>query len=177
MLASKPYEFLNDGTGIPKMVLEFLNILGTEETYGVGDNPMILKWAIETGCEKIYEHDYIPWCGLTMALIAKRAGKDVPKGFLWALNWLHFGRPVADPMLSDILVFQRTNGGHVGLYIAESEGTYHVGGGNQKDMVCISEIDKKRLVGARRSVWKIAQPEGVKKIFITSDNKVTSNEA
>lgn len=118
-------------------------------------------------------------CGLFMAVIAKRAGKEVPKDPLWALNWGTFGTHIEkdQAMLGDILVFVRNGGGHVGIYVGESKGTLHVLGGNTGDQVKIAEISKDRLYAVRRPIYSIAQPNNVRKIFINASGVVSSNEA
>ena len=62
----------------PKMLLEALKLYGTLETPGNSSNPIIIGWAKELGIDNDYSSDEIPWCGLEMAIVAKRAGKDVP---------------------------------------------------------------------------------------------------
>lgn len=161
----------------PKMITEFLNIYGIEETQGEGDNPIIMEWAQEVGVSKIYRHDSVAWCGLEMAVIAKRAGKELPEGVLWALNWNHFGRRVQDGLFGDVLVFVRQGGGHTGLYIAEDDLAYHVGGGNESDKSNIVRIDKARCVGIRRPIWKVTQPRGVRKFYVDQSGKLIGTGA
>jgi uncharacterized protein (TIGR02594 family) len=123
----------------PKMIVEALKLYGTLETPGSVNNPTIIAWAKEVGgeVEDIYKADSIPWCGLFMAVVAKRAGKEIPKHPLWALSWSAFGAKVPDAALGDVLVFVRNGGGHVGLYVGEDASAFHVLGGNQSDRVCI----------------------------------------
>ena len=93
-----------------------------------------------------------------------------------ALKYQAFGVPVNQAMLGDTLIFKREGGGHVGTYIAESDTTYHVLGGNQGNRVSIIEIEKKRFVAARRPVYQ-TQPAGVKRFFLSSTGIVSTNEA
>jgi uncharacterized protein (TIGR02594 family) len=166
----------------PKMLIEALKLHGTKEKAGTANNPQILAWAKELGIKQ-YNADSIPWCGLAMAIVAFRAGKQLPKDPLYALNWGTFGNPVDEPMLGDILTFKRFDaqdrliGGHVGLYVGETAGTYLVLGGNQKDSFCIVEISKKRLFKARRPVFQTAQPANVRKMFVNSSGVLSTNEA
>lgn len=160
----------------PKMLLEFLNIYGITEVPGAADNPAILDWAKETGLEKDYQHDSVAWCGLTMAVIAKRAGKELPPNPLWALNWALFGSKVTDgAKLGDVLVFKRTGGGHVGLYVGEDDECYHVGGGNQSDTTNIVRKAKDRVYAIRRPIY-INQPANVRKVFLEADGKLDNRE-
>jgi uncharacterized protein (TIGR02594 family) len=110
------YAWLSNEPG-PKMILEALKLFGTVEAAGAKDNPTILAWAVEVGLAKTYSHDSIPWCGLFVAVVAKRAGKEVVDSPLWALSWAEFGKPAeGGAMLGDVLTFKRDGGGHVALY-------------------------------------------------------------
>jgi len=169
------YAWLSKEPG-PKMILEALKLFGTVEAAGTKDNPIILAWAAEVGLSKTYSHDSIPWCGLFIALVAKRAGKEVVDSPLWALSWADFGKPAPVPMLGDILTFKRDGGGHVALYVGEDASAYHCLGGNQSDKVCITRILKSRFYRARRPVYNV-QPSNVRKIVLASTGKLSSNEA
>lgn len=175
MLLPLKYQWLTHEPG-PKMILEALRLFGTKETSGVSDNPEILAWAKETGLNRVYSADSIPWCGLFMAVVAKRAGKDVPKDPLWALNWSRFGKHSMLPSLGDVLVFKRPSGGHVALYVGEDHFTYHCLGGNQSDAVTITRIEKSRCVAVRRPLYKVT-PENVRPIKLDAEGTVSRNEA
>lgn len=170
------YAWLANEPG-PKMILEALKLFGTVEGAGARDNPTILAWAKEVGLADTYSRDSIPWCGLFMAVVAKRAGKEVVKSPLWALSWANFGEPPeGGPMLGDVLTFKRDGGGHVALYVGEDASFYHVMGGNQSDKVCITRIARSRLHKARRPIYKV-QPANVRKIALAASGKISSNEA
>lgn len=163
--------------GAPKMLVEFLKIYGVVEAPGDNnDNPIITGWAKEIGVDKDYKHDLTPWCGLAVGVLAKRAGKDIPSSPLWALSWANFGSKAPEPMLGDVLVFKRTGGGHVGLYIGEDDQAYHVGAGNQGDKVSIARIEKSRLYAARRPVYSIGQPVNVRKVILKATGELSTNE-
>lgn len=154
-----------EGVGIlPKMIVEAFKLYGVKESIGSEDNPEILGWAKELDLDN-YIHDSIAWCGLFMAIVAKRAGKEVVKDPLWAANWSHWGDPVKIPMLGDVLVFKRPGGNHVALYLGEDKECYFVLGGNQSDKVGIVRIYKTRLIAARRN-YKVGPPESVKRYFL-----------
>lgn len=161
--------------GAPKMLVELLSLYGTKETLGSGNNPEILSWAKELGL-KDYTNDAIAWCGLTMAIVAKRADKIVPKEPLWALNWRNFGAPVSEAMLGDVLVFTRNGGGHVTMYVGENDDYYFCLGGNQSDMINITKIPKSRTHWVRRPVYSIAQPDNVRKVRINDSGAPTSSK-
>jgi len=169
------YAWLQKEPG-PKMLLEAMNLYGTLESPGSKDNPVILGWAAEVGLTKSYSHDAIPWCGLFMAVVAKRAGKPVVDSPLWALSWANFGVPSKAPMLGDVLTFKRNGGGHVALYVGEDASAYHCLGGNQSDSACITRIAKSRLYRARRPAYNV-QPANVRRIALAASGQLSTNEA
>lgn len=159
----------------PRMLVEALKLYGTEEKPGGENNPVILEWAKETNLPA-YNADSIPWCGLFMAVVAKRANKTIPKDPLWALHWKNFGDQ-ADIQLGAVLVFTRDGGkGHVGIYVGEDKLRYHVLGGNQGDAVSITRILKTRLV-ACRAQYTINPPLNVRRVLLDSTGDVSTNEA
>lgn len=168
------YKWLTDEPG-PKMLLEALKLYGTHETPGIADNPIIMEWAKELKLDW-YPHDSTPWCGLEMGIVAKRADKVPPPGLLAALNWVKFGKKVDVPMLGDVLIFTRTGGGHVTLYIGEDSEAYHCLGGNQGDQVDIARISKSRLHAARRPDY-LTQPANVRSIYLSNSGGLSKNEA
>lgn len=171
----KKYSWLSSEPG-PKMLQEALKLYGTLEAPGEDDSPTILGWAKELGIERTFTHDSIPWCGLFMAIVAKRAGKDVVKSPLWAANWLNFGVDVKRAMLGDVLVFKRPGGGgHVALYVGEDDNAYHVLGGNQRDAVNVTRILKSRCTGIRRPRY-IVQPDNVRVIKLGAEGVISQNE-
>lgn len=169
------YAWLSAEDG-PKMLVEALRLYGTLEAPGAKDNKTILAWASEIGIAKTYSHDSIPWCGLFMGVVARRAGKDIPDSPLWALSWADFGKPAAKPMLGDVLTFKRSGGGHVALYVGEDGSAYHCLGGNQSDKVCFTRIAKSRIYKARRPLYNV-QPANVRKVTLASNGKLSTNEA
>lgn len=161
----------------PKMVLEALKLFGTVEGVGAKDNPIILAWAKEVGLSDTYSRDSIPWCGLFLAVVAKRAGKEVVSSPLWALSWASFGQTAeGGAMLGDVLTFKRDGGGHVAIYVGEDTGAYHCLGGNQSDKVCITRIAKHRLYRIRRPVYNV-QPANVRRVMLSAGGKLSTNEA
>jgi uncharacterized protein (TIGR02594 family) len=162
----------------PKMLVAALKLFGTLEKPGSANNPTIVAWAKEVGGEvaDVYKADSIPWCGLFMAVVAKRAGKEVPKHPLWALSWSAFGARSPDASLGDVLVFTRNGGGHVGLYAGEDKTAFHVLGGNQSDRVCITRVAKARLYAVRRPLYRV-QPANVRSIVLEASGALSLNEA
>jgi uncharacterized protein (TIGR02594 family) len=175
MILPKKYQWLQLEEA-PRHLLKAVELFGTTEIVGPKHNPVIMDWAKETNLKQ-YTNDEIPWCGLYMAVVMKRANRDVVKDPLWARNWAKFGVAVKEPMLGDVLVFQRETGGHVGLYISESRTHYHVLGGNQGNAVSIVLIAKNRLIASRRPPYQ-SQPLNVRKIKLDSTGTIVStNEA
>lgn len=160
------------------MLVVALEKYGTREIPGIKNNPTLLAWAKEIGLQWDYTADEIPWCGLFMGACAWEAGWALPKPALRAKAWLTFGNPAPVPMLGDVLVFGRTGGGHVGMYVGEDATHFHVLGGNQGNQVCIARFPKQSaafpFMGARRAAWKVSQPANVRRIFMGADGVDTS---
>lgn len=174
-----PYKFLNDEPS-PRILIEAMKLMDVEETLGDENNPTIIAWAEEIGgwVKEFYNKDEIPWCGLFMAVCAKRAGYIPPAKSLTALSWAGWGNPVKDnsPMLGDVITFVRKGGGHVGLYIGEDDECYHILGGNQSDKVTISRLSKERFNSVRRSPFKIGQPKNIRKVFLDPAGTLSEDE-
>jgi uncharacterized protein (TIGR02594 family) len=165
--------------GAPKMLVEAIKHYGELEHTGKGSNPNILAWAKEVGVIGWYTDDDIPWCGLFVGMVVKRAGYPIKSDLLSALSWALFGEavPKGREMLWDILVFKRSGGGHVGFYVGETDTAFLVFGGNQSNSVTFSWIAKDRLVACRRPLYKIGEPPNVRKIILTQDGELSKNEA
>lgn len=171
------YCWLDDLSPLPRMLAEARKLYGTLEIAGPANNPEILGWAKETGLAKIFTADSIPWCGLFMAVVAKRGGKPIVEGPLWARNWAKFGKAADKAQLGDVLVFRRGQGsGHVGLYVGEDYGAYHVLGGNQSDGVTITRIAKERCIAVRRPAYRKA-PASAKPVQLAATGALSVNEA
>lgn len=180
-MISNKYNWLYQETDLPKMVQEGLKIgkLNTNEIPGSKSNPVILQLAKEAGVSNIYTNDDTAWCAVAQTAIALLAGKEVPfKDYdrLRAKSFVKFGKKVKEPMMGDTLVFTRTGGGHVGLYIGEDDLCYHVMGGNQSNQYNIIRLEKTRLTEARRPIYNV-QPASVKKRFIEASGSISQNEA
>lgn len=174
----KQYEWLAKEQG-PRMLMQALALYGTVEFAGKANNPIIMSWAEETGYEKVYTHDAIAWCGLGMAICAKRAGWDYHPGgnALWALNWAKWGTEVQKDraMLGDVGVWKRQGGGHVGQIIAyDKDDFYHVLGFNQSDQCNIVRKPINGIVAVRRAPWRLAQPPNVRRVLVASGGAAIS---
>jgi uncharacterized protein (TIGR02594 family) len=165
--------------GAPKMLVEAIRHYGILEHPGQGSNPNILAWAKEVGVIGWYPDDDVPWCGLFVGVVVKRAGYPIKMDLLSALSWAHFGEavPKGEEKLWDILVFKRSGGGHVGFYVGETATAFLVYGGNQSNQVGFAWVAKDRLVAARKPIYKIGEPSNVRKIYLTQDGDLSTNEA
>jgi uncharacterized protein (TIGR02594 family) len=161
--------------GAPRMLVEALALYGTAEIKGNASNPTILAWAKEIGVSNAYTNENIPWCGLAMAVVAKRAGKEPPHDPLWALNWMNFGKVAETPMLGDVMVFSRNGGGHVSLLVGEDSTCWHCLGGNQGDAVSFTRIPKSRQHWARRPIY-INQPLNVRVVHLAAAGALSTKE-
>lgn len=170
------YSFLKNETA-PKILVEAYKLIGTKELLGKDNNPKILEWAKDLGLEKTYTADEIPWCGLFIAHVCQKAGKEIVQNPLWARNWAKWGIKQSVAMLGDILVFERgKNSGHVGIYVGEDTKCYYVLGGNQGDAVSITKILKTRCISIRRTAWSKAQPENVRVVKLNVSGEISTNE-
>ena len=179
MKIPKRYQWLHN-IRLPWVIEQGLQEYGTWEYAGAENNDKILGWADEVGGweSSYYTKDSIPWCGLFVAVICKRAKKDVVKNYLRALSWSSFGESI-DPSeagLGDVLTFLRNGGGHVGFYIGEDHTHYHVLGGNQGDHVNIRRIAKSRLYSVNRPLYN-NKPLTVRPYILSADGKTSTNEA
>jgi len=169
------YAWLADEPG-PPQILEFIKIYGVKETPGPRSTAEILSWAKEIGVQKVYRADSIPWCGLEVGVVMKRAGFALPKTLLWALSWAQMYNDVdGHPVLGDVLTFNRTGGGHVGLYVGEDTEAYHVAAGNQSDESCIARIAKSRLYRARRPDYKESYASVLRRIQLAANGGLSRN--
>ena len=179
----KAYQWLHSAhlAPLPRIIEIGLSVYGTQEVVGKGSNKTILAWrdevnAAHPGWIKGYSDDDIPWCGLFVAWVITKSDHTPCVDPLWARNWLNFGNRVQTPGLGDVLVFERGSGGHVGFYIGEDEGAYHVLGGNQSNAVTITRVLKKRLLNARRPSYR-NMPASVNPYKLRAMGSISTNEA
>ncbi len=173
------YFWLAETKALPRMLAIGLGLLGVVEAPGARDNPLLLRWATEVGgaVAREFRADSIPWCGLFVALLARRTGKMLPPRPLWARSWVDFGTATSTPGLGDVLVFGRPGGGgHVGLYVGEDATAYHVLGGNQSDRVSVARIARSRLLAARRPHYRV-QPACVGPRLLADSGALSTDEA
>jgi uncharacterized protein (TIGR02594 family) len=189
------YQYLRQQPLPPVMVRIALEMLGTWESPGTADNPVIIGWAdeIERICSRpydcwaadFYNKDSIPWCGLFVGVVAARACQGRPERmppnkYLAALAWSSWGETVSpeDIEVGDVIVLVRDGGGHVFIALGVSEdGEWIMGvGGNQTDGVTIAEFKRERLYGVRRPLYK-NKPKGARRVILPASGAASNNEA
>ena len=160
--------------------------LGTREAPGAANNPTIMGWAKRLGVKVlgiVYNADSVPWCGLFVAQCISDGGIDLANDRVHRMSvavrasaWSTWGQPMPLTRLAPgaILVFSRSGGGHVGLYVGEDADAYHVLGGNQSDNVTITRIAKGRLTAAR---WPAGVPVVGAPVLLAMAGGLSSNEA
>lgn len=151
-------------------------LIGTNEFSGTRNNPTIMEWARKTArfLGIPYAGDHVPWCGLFMAHVMNENGITPPAIAVRASAWGSWGTSLSQGTPGAVLVFTRSGGGHVGLYVSEDDTTYHVLGGNQSDTVNVTRIAKNRLTAIR---WPAGKPASrVGPVYRKFDGKVSQNE-
>lgn len=136
----------------PVWLREARRFMGLKEISGPQSNTTIMGWAKRFGgwISNTYNNDDVPWCGLFVGnLIATTLPNEIlPANPLSALAWAKFGK-ACNPCLGSILIFKRTGGGHVALYVGEDDDCYHILGGNQSNSVSIVRKPKSQLNACR----------------------------
>lgn len=187
------FRFLLEDPVAPLMVRVAIDMLGTLESPGTADNPVIIAWADEVSqcvdraynrwAADFYNDDSIPWCGLFMAVCAVRAANGrparmPPDKYLSALAWANFGTPIAPAQaaVGDVMVMTRKGGGHVCLNVGfEKGGARFFGlGGNQGDAVTIAPFDLARVTACRRPNYQ-ALPPGARRVIVGASSAASSS--
>lgn len=158
-------------TEAPDFLLTMRSISGLSEKPGAADEPKILAMADEIArifpdmqsyCDQ-YNHDSVPWCGLTVAYCMAKANIRPPFGstdtdrFLWAKSWADDPNytVLKTPRLGCVVVFTRSGGGHVTMYESTSGSNYMCRGGNQSDAINLAPFPKSNVVAL---VWPSTEP-------------------
>ena len=146
------------------------------------DNRSLWDWLkLGRSATKLGDPSKQPWCGDFVETCISQALDEEPLPALpyLARGWLKFGAEIEGPAVGAIVVFYRgdPNGssGHVGFYISEDSGHYHILGGNQKNRVSVTRVSKSRTLGYR---WPITYPfPGVRRVTADRGGTVSVNEA
>lgn len=93
-----------------------------------------------------------PWCGAFVATVSKRAGKKVPSGHLRAASWKRVGKGISlkNARKGDLVIIRTKRGHHVGFYVGRKNGRVQVLGGNQSNMVKVSNYRAGSVQTVRR---------------------------
>lgn len=160
-----------------------LQLLGTKEKPGAGDNPVIIDWAKDLGGDiaKEYTHDSVPWCALAQNHFLAMAGLK-GTGTLWALDFAGKWPSVRLPgvAVGAFAPMVRNGGGHI-IQIAgkDQHGNIMGLGGNQGDAISIVPFAISRL--NKGFWWPAGQPlpkTGFANLpIVNSNGRVSSNEA
>jgi uncharacterized protein (TIGR02594 family) len=166
----------------PVWLREARRFMGLKEISGAKSDPTIMGWAKALGgwVAGYFKNDDIPWCGLFMAHVlgATLPEELLPSNPLSAKAWASFGRPLNVPSLGCVLVFSRSGGGHVGLYVGETMTAYLVLGGNQSNSVSLTWIDKERRVSdGIRWPSTVTAPISVRVMLKPDGSPLSRNEA
>lgn len=164
---------------LPKIVVAAMQYTGVKEYPGTkNNNPAIMSMARELKVGSIYPNDEVAWCALFICYILYISGKPMPYK-LWeilrAKSFMTWGEKLLYPEFGDLIVFERPQGYHVAIYIAETNDTFIVLGGNQSNSVSFTEIKKDRAVAYRR-YYEIAPPACVKRYYLKSSGNISENE-
>ena len=165
----------------PKWMATGRSLIGTKEVPGAKSNPKIIEWAKKVTARfkgvlgMNYTDDATPWCGLWMAYVMSENNIKPASIAVRASSWATWGTKLEKGCPGAILVFTRTGGGHVGLYVSEDDNYYHVLGGNQSDAVSITKIAKSRCSAIR---WPagVAEKPGFR-VLANVAGGVSRNEA
>jgi len=154
-------------------------LVGLREMPGPQSNPVILRWAHDIGAPAWYHDDDQAWCAVAMnrlMLACQLPMAGTSFDLLRAKSFETWGQKLVAPALGAVLVFSSTLGGHVGLYLGETNVNYFVWGANQGNAVSIAWIAKDRMTAIR---WPsgVAMPTTGKVLLQPDGLPVSANEA
>lgn len=120
--------------------------LGVKEIDGKGENPRINEYHAATKLGPKSED--IPWCASFVCWCLEKCGVKSPRSAI-AKDFLDWGYELETPRIGAIVVFNRPEGGHVGIFVAEENGRVLILGGNQKNAVTMEWFGKSKILGFR----------------------------
>jgi uncharacterized protein (TIGR02594 family) len=141
----KPVQALPPIEQEPEWMTIAKNEIGVKEHHP-GDNKRIVEYHMATSLRAT--HDSVAWCSSFICWCLEQA-KIVSPRSARARDFLEWGIKLHFPKPGCIVVFKRDLGGHVGLYVYETEDHVYVLGGNQSQMVNVSPYKKENLLGYR----------------------------
>jgi uncharacterized protein (TIGR02594 family) len=158
--------------------IEAQRAIGVQEDTGPGSNPLIIGWARRLRID--YANDEIAWCGLFVAhcIGLTLPGEALPTNPLGARTWGRFGVPCPVPQPGAIMTFWRGSPtgwqGHVGFYLGEDAGAFHILGGNQGNAVNVKRFARSRFLTARWPKTAPAPTGGPR--ILRADGRFSDNE-
>jgi uncharacterized protein (TIGR02594 family) len=123
--------------------------IGVKEVIGEEDNPRIVEYHSATSLKAT--DDETPWCSAFVNWVLKEAGFQ-GTGNAMARSFLNWGKFLPSPRPGCIVVLKRGEppSGHVGFYLGQSSsGLFYLLGGNQSNMVKISQYKEEDVLGYR----------------------------
>jgi len=161
---------------LPKHIDFALGYYGMREIVGDKHNETILRMAdtLNPAVGNFFTNDEYAWCAVFAGYVLKSCGFPIPASYdaMRAKPYATVGQKQDTAMFGDILVLERTGGGHVCFYIAEDDKYFHVLGGNQKNMVCIVPIEKSRVTAIRR----VTGGGNVRKVYVEGSETASTKE-
>lgn len=170
----------------PSWLRVFRFVEGLQETPGPNSNPVILNWNKMIGGPKWYDNDDKAWCALAVNAVLQACGLPMAAGaktpsdpydLLRARSFTTYGVSLTIPALGALMVFDRPEGAHVGLYLGERKDAYYVFGANQSNTIGKAWLQKSRLIATR---WPdtVPLPDSPARIWLNSvGGPVSTNEA
>lgn len=161
------------GAYLPFWLLKGLNDYGIREIVGSRHNPDVLAIWKDAKLGGIKD-DETPWCAGAVSAWLERSGIKSART-AWARSYLDYGYELTEPHLGAIVVFERGNGGHVGLVtgVTEDGSQIRVLGGNQSNTVNERMFDVDRVLGYRSPV----EDAGLVKPPVVDSGLASKNEA
>lgn len=154
--------------------------IGLKEIPGKHHSPTIVRWwgLLKSGIRD----DETPWCGAYVGGVLREDGLSVGKGGAAARSWLDAGSVLDKPAFGCIVVFWRGKksgwSGHVGFLVGvDKRGNLMILGGNQGNMVSIKPFPRERVLGYRWPTGLNPLPERYNLPVLSSDGKLSTNEA
>jgi uncharacterized protein (TIGR02594 family) len=124
---------------------------GIQETAGLASTDRIVEYLEATTIGSPFnQDDDTYWCSAFVVWVMEHAGFTSTNS-AWARSWLEWGKEIDNrPERGAIVVFSRgPTSGHVGFYLAHTDTTIRVLGGNQGDAVSIADQNRSNFLGYR----------------------------
>ena len=130
---------------------------GVREIAGSRHSRRILDYFADVGHDGV-RRDETAWCAAFVGSCLERAGFSSTRS-LMARSYLEWGSKLAEPVPGAIAILSRGANpayGHVGFFVAQSDGKVWLLGGNQSDGVNVAGYRQSRVLGYR---WPPKAPD------------------